>query len=222
MVFTRIVALTGSLPSGAGSSSGATAAPVTTHKRPTASEDPADTSFLAARVSRDHEHEVFLLARYRGEPIGLGCHIVTAHDPHDFANALSAKLASRSRHVCVLLGAGVGKACGLPDVASLQGDIVRDLSPEEKPLLEAQLASGNIEQALSRLRRIANLLGDGETIGGLTAQSARDLDAASVRRSSPVSTSKKRISGQLFTSRAGPDELSITSHSRCSQSTTTS
>jgi hypothetical protein len=103
---------------------------------------------------------------------------VTAHDPHDFANALSAKLAARSRHVCVLLGAGVGKACGLPDVASLQDDIVRDLSPEEKPLLETQLASGNIEQALSRLRRIAGLLGDGETIGGLTAQSARDLDAA--------------------------------------------
>jgi hypothetical protein len=100
---------------------------------------------------------------------------MTAHDPHDFANALSAKLAARSRHVCVLLGAGVGKACGLPDVASLQGDIVRDLSPEEKPLLETQLASGNIEQALSRLRRIAGLLGDGETIGGFTAQSARDL-----------------------------------------------
>jgi hypothetical protein len=102
---------------------------------------------------------------------------VTAHDPHDFANALSAKLAARSRHVCVLLGASVGMACGLPDVASLQDDIVRDLSPEEKPLLEAQLASGNIEQALSRLRRIAGLLGDDETIGGLTAQSARDLEA---------------------------------------------
>jgi SIR2-like domain len=129
-------------------------------------------------VSRDHKHEVFQLARTGGEPIGVACHTVTAHDPHDFANALSAKLAARSRHVCVLLGAGVGKACGLPDVASLQDDIMRDLSPEEKPLLETQLASGNIEQALSRLRRIAGLLGDGETIGGLTAQSARELDAA--------------------------------------------
>lgn len=36
------------------------------------------------------------------------------------------------RHVCVLLGASVGKACGLPDAASLQDDIVRDLSPKER------------------------------------------------------------------------------------------
>ena len=148
MASTRIAALTGSPPNGAGRSSGATAAPVTTHELPTASEDPADTD--SCRASRDHKHEVFLLARTGGEPIGVGCHTVTAHDPHDFANALSAKLAARSRHVCVLLGAGVGKACGLPDVASLQDDIVRDLSPEEKPLLETQFASGNIEQALSR------------------------------------------------------------------------
>jgi SIR2-like domain len=99
------------------------------------------------------------------------------HDPHAFANALSAKLATRSRHVCVLLGAGVGKACGLPDVDSLQDDIFDALSTEQKPLLETQLAAGNIEHALSRLRRIAGLLqGDAETVGGLTAQAARDLD----------------------------------------------
>lgn len=104
------------------------------------------------------------------------CLTMTTHDPHDFANTLSTKLATRSRHVCVLLGAGVGKACGLPDVATLQDDILADLPDEQKPLLAAQLATGNIEQALSRLRRIAGLLSGDETVGGLTAQAARDLD----------------------------------------------
>jgi SIR2-like domain len=103
---------------------------------------------------------------------------MTAHHPHEFANALSAKLATHSRHVCMLLGAGVGKACGLPDVASLQEDVLDGLSPEQKPMLEAQLEVGNIEQGLSRLRRIASLLGEDETIGGLTAQTARGLDTA--------------------------------------------
>ncbi|MFZ1153723.1 MAG: SIR2 family protein [Solirubrobacteraceae bacterium] len=101
------------------------------------------------------------------------------HDPHAFANSLSAKLATRSRHVCVLLGAGVGRACGLPDVAGLQDEILGALSPVQKPLLESQLVVGNIEQALSRLRRIAGLLnGEDETVGGLTAQAAKDLDTA--------------------------------------------
>jgi hypothetical protein len=104
---------------------------------------------------------------------------VTSHDPHAFANTLSARLATRSRHVCVLLGAGVGKACGLPDVAALQDAILDDLSTEQKQLLETQLAAGNIEQALSRLRRIASLLAGGtEAVGGLTAETARELDTA--------------------------------------------
>jgi hypothetical protein len=104
---------------------------------------------------------------------------MSGHDPHEFANTLSAKLATRSRHVCVLLGAGVGNACGLPDVATLQDDVLNELSSERKALLEKQLAGGNIEQALSRLRRIAGLLdGETETVGGLTGKAARDLDAA--------------------------------------------
>lgn len=46
-------------------------------------------------------------------------------------------------------------------------------------MLQAQLAAGNIEQALSRLRRVAGLLcGDSETVDGLTAQAARHLDSA--------------------------------------------
>ncbi len=48
------------------------------------------------------------------------------HDPLRFATELSAKLATRSRHVCVFLGARVALACGLPDIAQLQlGDYRR-------------------------------------------------------------------------------------------------
>ena len=41
------------------------------------------------------------------------------HDPHKFAHELAAKLATRSRHVCAFLGAGVGCASGLADVAQV-------------------------------------------------------------------------------------------------------
>jgi NAD-dependent SIR2 family protein deacetylase len=37
------------------------------------------------------------------------------HDPIRFAADLGAKLATRSRHVCAFLGAGVGCTCGLPE-----------------------------------------------------------------------------------------------------------
>lgn len=54
-----------------------------------------------------------------------------------------------------------------------------ELSPEHKALLERQLATGNIEQALSRLRRIAGLLDDDtETVRGVTGSQARELDVA--------------------------------------------
>lgn len=100
------------------------------------------------------------------------------HDPHSFANALGAKLATRSRHVCMLLGAGVGKSCGLPDVATLQTAILEALPNGQKSVLQAELDKGNVEQTLSRLRRIAALISGDETVGGLTADAARDLDKA--------------------------------------------
>src|SRR6266567_2653314 len=48
-----------------------------------------------------------------------------AHDPLRFAEELSAKLATSSRHVCFLLGAGTSRACGLPDpdAAALDGKV---------------------------------------------------------------------------------------------------
>lgn len=104
------------------------------------------------------------------------------HQPHEFANGLSAKLASRSRHVSVFAGAGTARACGLPDVSTLQGEVLDSLSDPQKRLFETQLTGRNLEQALSRLRRIAALLeNSGDTIDGLNANAASDLDAAVCR-----------------------------------------
>jgi len=99
-----------------------------------------------------------------------------AHNPSKFAMGVSAKLAARSRHVCTFFGAGISKACGLPDVAQLQAKVLADLSAEEKALFETQLEGRNLEQALSRLRRIAALLNSTEQLEGLTAAAAVALD----------------------------------------------
>jgi hypothetical protein len=100
------------------------------------------------------------------------------HTPHEFANALSAKLASRSRHVSLFVGAGASRACGLPDVTTLQAKVVDALAGAGKTQFEAQLNGRNLEQALSRLRRISALLdGSADTIDGLDAKAAAALDA---------------------------------------------
>lgn len=98
------------------------------------------------------------------------------HDPIRFATDLSAKLATRSRHVCVFLGAGAARACGLPDVAELERRVLDALSDDDRASFERQLRSRNLEQALSRLRRIAALLEDDQTLDELTATEAATLD----------------------------------------------
>jgi hypothetical protein len=102
---------------------------------------------------------------------------VADHDPQKFAHELSAKLATRSRHVCAFLGAGVARACGLPDVAQLQSQVLDALTGADRQAFEEQLKGRNLEQALSRLRRIAAVLTAGQTLDGLTAAQAIQLDA---------------------------------------------
>lgn len=98
------------------------------------------------------------------------------HDPVQFVNELSSKLASRSRHVCVFLGAGASRACGLPDVSQLETRVRQRLQGEDQEHLSQQLDGRNLEQALSRIRRIAALL-EGETqLEGLTRETAVRLD----------------------------------------------
>jgi hypothetical protein len=103
------------------------------------------------------------------------------HDPLRFATGLSAKLATRSRHVCALFGAGTSKACGLPDVAELQRRILAALPKPQSDSLTGLLHERNLEEGLSRLRRISALLTGDQAIDGLTAAGATELDRAICR-----------------------------------------
>lgn len=103
------------------------------------------------------------------------------HDPHAFLSGLSKRLASRSRHVNVFLGAGSSKASGLPDVAGLEGAINAGLVGAEKAAFDRMLIGRSLEGVLSRLRRITALVGEGDTVDGLTAGEAKALDQSVCR-----------------------------------------
>ena len=118
-------------------------------------------------------------ARPCADPKDLACGVqMPDHDPLKFVTALSAKLATRSRHVCAFLGAGVGKACGLPDVMELEQRVLNDLGPDDRAAFQRILEDRNLEAALSRLRRIAALVTGEDTVDGLSAERAQELDAA--------------------------------------------
>lgn len=104
------------------------------------------------------------------------------HDPIEFANTLGLKMASASRRLSLFLGAGVSKACGLPDVDELQEIVLGGLSTEDKAAFEVQLDGRNLEQALSRLRRIAALLEGDEVLDGMNTGDATALDQAVCRQ----------------------------------------
>lgn len=98
------------------------------------------------------------------------------HDVLRFATDLSAKLATRSRHVGAFLGAGAARACGLPDVSGLEAAILDGLPDDDEQIMRTLLENRNLEQVLSRLRRIAALVSGTETVDGLTANAAAKLD----------------------------------------------
>lgn len=98
------------------------------------------------------------------------------HDPERFTREFAGKLATRARHVCVLLGAGASVAAGLPTVTGLEGLVETALEEPFKSLFKDQLTGRNLEQALSRIRRIRSLLMPGEVLGGMTADQASELD----------------------------------------------
>ena len=98
------------------------------------------------------------------------------HDLVAVATDLAAKLAARSRHVCLLFGAGTSCAAGLPDVNSLLSKVLDALSDQERPLADSLYAGRNLEEGLTRLRRIRALLGEGEEFAGFSAASAESLE----------------------------------------------
>jgi hypothetical protein len=86
-------------------------------------------------------------------------------------------MATRSRHVCIFLGAGASRACGLPDISDLQQRILDGLEGDQKNAFDSQLEGRNLEHALSRLRRIGGLLdNDIDQVDGLTRLQADELD----------------------------------------------
>jgi hypothetical protein len=102
---------------------------------------------------------------------------MSGHDVVRFVNGLSEKLASRSRHVCVFIGAGASCASGLPDVAGLASHVQASLSGDQASAYEQLSRGRNLEQVLSRIRRIAALLqGTNDEVDGLSADLADDLD----------------------------------------------
>jgi SIR2-like domain len=127
-----------------------------------------------------------------------------------FASECLHKLATRQRHVSFLLGAGTSLAVGLPDIAGLAAAVKKRLSAEhsEDPLVATydRLMEGrNLEQFLTRLRAIADLLdaGDGE-IDGIDHAAAVLLDtrvceciAAEVARPPETRTYHRQLAGWL-------------------------
>lgn len=99
-----------------------------------------------------------------------------SHDPEEFVESLSSKLSSRSRHVCVFLGAGAASACGLPTIDKLEEEVSTALEGETYEDFERQRENQNLEEILSRLRKIASLANDGQEIDGLSCEEADDLD----------------------------------------------
>lgn len=98
------------------------------------------------------------------------------HDPAHFAAEFGAKLATRSRHVCTLLGAGVARACGLPDVSMLEKAVANELKGQSRARFEQLIDGRNLEEGLSRLRRIAALVEGDQEVDGLSQGKAKALD----------------------------------------------
>ena len=76
----------------------------------------------------------------------------------------------------MFLGAGASRACGLPDVSQLEERVKQRLEQGQKNQLLGQLKDRNLEQALSRIRRLAALLEGDSQLEGLTRDKAISLD----------------------------------------------
>lgn len=102
-------------------------------------------------------------------------------DPEGFARELGAKLASRSRHVNALLGAGASRAAGVPDLSEL-GEAVKATLTLEGAAETAELFEGrNLEGALTRLRRLIAVLNPDEKLGLFDATTSRRFESLTTR-----------------------------------------
>lgn len=100
-----------------------------------------------------------------------------AYDIVKIVRELSVALATHSRHVCLLLGAGASVSADLPDMRGLTVKVLESLSSSDKDIIGDLLKERNLEQVLTRLRRIAALTDDGEKIGGVDKATSLRLDS---------------------------------------------
>src|ERR1041385_308681 len=99
------------------------------------------------------------------------------HNAEEAAKELAEKLASRNRHVMFLLGAVASCAVGLLDVNQLKRAVENVLVGAEKVDYQRLGTNRNIEEILSRLRLISQVLsGSTESLDGLTTDRAQELD----------------------------------------------
>ena len=96
-------------------------------------------------------------------------------DPEAVTTELAGKVSARTRHVCVLLGAGAARAAGLPDLQGLQVAVVESLEGAHKKLVEKLFETKNLEETLSYLRRLSTILEGEQKVGEFTAGSADAL-----------------------------------------------
>jgi hypothetical protein len=98
------------------------------------------------------------------------------HHAEAVVREFAGKLAARARHVCLLLGAGSSASAGLPTVAQLEVIVTDSLVDPHKSFLTDLLDGRNLEQVLSRIRRMRSLLGPTEVLAGMSAVQAAELD----------------------------------------------
>lgn len=112
----------------------------------------------------------------------------TSRDPETAATELAGKLSARTRHVCVLLGAGASRAAGLPDLAGLQDAVKHSTCLTETQQMQVAdlFKAKNLEEVLSYLRRLVAILEDGQSLGGFDSTSAEKLQAAITRAIIPA------------------------------------
>jgi hypothetical protein len=99
------------------------------------------------------------------------------HNPEQTAKDLAEKLASRNRHVMFLLAAGASCSAGLPDLSKLKEDVDNLLVGNDKTNYQRLGATRNIEEILSRLRLISEVLSGGaDEFDGFKSDTASELD----------------------------------------------
>jgi hypothetical protein len=103
------------------------------------------------------------------------------YDPITFEAELQEQLASSSRSVCFFLGAGASRRAGVPDLAKLSDDVAAALSSPQQKQFNDLRGSGNIETVLNRVRGLREILSPSDTMWGLSAAAAADLDRSICR-----------------------------------------